>query len=165
MALGDGEEKPDVVSIERWLYRLALRAMDRLGRDGEPGPTVHFEESVRKQNVRASDEPQLQYHQPDEMMTENDVIPDRGTPTPEEAFYSDEMVAMVETALQGVKPEEREAFILSGIEGFTLKEIAAITEKPVKAVEGNLNAALEHLRKKLPAATPLREKLLHPKSA
>lgn len=166
MALGDGEEKPEVVSLERWLYRLALRAMDNLAHDGEDiGPTVHLEDSVRKPNVRASDEPQLQFHQPDEMMLEETVIADRNVATPEEIFYSDEMVGMIETALAGAKPDEREAFILSTIEGFTLAEIAAIAERKPAQVEADLRGALAHLRKGLPAATPLRELLLHPKIA
>jgi RNA polymerase sigma factor (sigma-70 family) len=165
MALGDGEERPELLSLERWLYRLARRAMDHLERDGEPVETVHLEVSVRKQNVRASDEPQLQFHQPDEMMTEEDIIADRGAPTPEETLYSDEMVAMVETALRGAKPHEREAFILSAIEGFTIKEIAAIAERPAREVEADLAAARDRLQRSLPRATPLRERLLRSRTA
>ena len=164
-ALGDGEEKPELLSLERWLYRLAKQSIDKLVHDGEPVATVHLEESVRTQNVRASDEPQLQYHQPDEMMLEETIIPDRSTPTPEEVFYSEEMVAMVETALAGAKPEEREAFILSAIEGFTLKEIAAIAERPTREIEAHLLAARERLQRALPRSTPLREQLLRSKSA
>jgi DNA-directed RNA polymerase specialized sigma24 family protein/ribosome-associated translation inhibitor RaiA len=165
MALGNEEERPELLSLERWLYRLAKRAMDHLELDGNDVDTVHLEVSVRKQNVRASDEPQLQYHQPDEMMTEEDVIADRGAPTPEETVYSDEMVAMVETALRGAKPHEREAFILNAIEGFTIKEIAAIAERPAPEVEADLTAARDRLQRSLPRATPLRERLLRSRTA
>lgn len=164
-ALGDGEEKPELLSLERWLYRLAKQAIDTLGRNGDPGEMVHLEDSVRKQNVRASDEPQLQFHQPDEMMLEETIIADRSAPTPEEVLYSEEMVAMVETALAGAKPAEREAFILSAIEGFTLKEIAAIAERPTREVEADLLAARERLQRALPRSAPLREHLLRTKSA
>ena len=165
MALSDSEEKPEVVSLERWLYRHAIRAIDRLTREEQPTGDVHLQESVRKPNVRASDEPQLQFHQPDEIMVEETVIADRSVATPEEIFYSEEMIAMIETALMGAKGEEREAFILSAIEGFTLQEIAVIAEKTPSAVEADLRGALAHLRKGLPASTPLREILLHPKIA
>lgn len=165
MALDDREEKPELLSLERWLYRLALRAMDQLSHDGDEVLTVHLEDSVRRQNVRGSDEPQLQYHQPDEMMLGENVIPDRSVPTPEEVAYSDEMVAMVETALRGAPREQREAFILSALEGFTVREIAAITERKAPQVEADLAAARDRLRKALPASTPLREKLLRAKSA
>ena len=165
MALSDGDEKPEMVSLERWLYRHAIRAIDRLARADESTGNVHLEESVRKPNVRASDEPQLQYHQPDEIMVEETVIADRSVATPEEIFYSEEMIAMIETALLGAKPQERETFILSAIEGFTLQEIAAIADRSPSAVEGELRGALAHLRKRLPASTPLREILLHRKIA
>ena len=164
-ALGDGEERPELLSLERWLYRLAIRSLNDLSQDSDPGIAVPLEESTRKPNVRASDEPMLQFHQPDEMMHGEDIIADRSAPTPEEVFYSDEMVAMIESALIGAKLAEREAFILSTVEGFTLAEIAAFAEKPSSAVEADLRAALQHLRKKLPASTPLREILLHPKIA
>ncbi|MDP9267882.1 MAG: sigma-70 family RNA polymerase sigma factor [Acidobacteriota bacterium] len=165
MALSDGDEKPEMVSLERWLYRHAIRAIERLAREDRSTGNVHLEESVRKPNVRASDEPQLQFHQPDEIMVEETVIADRSVATPEEIFYSEEMIAMIETELMGAKPEEREAFILSAIEGFTIREIAAIAEKPASAVEADVRGALAHLRKGLPASTPLREILLHPKIA
>lgn len=165
MALGDGEERPELLSLERWLYRLARSAMDKLERDGEPVATVHLEDSVRKPNVRASDEPQLQFHQPDEMMLEETIIPNRSAPTPEEVLYSEEMVAIVETALAGAKAEEREAFILNAIEGFTVKEIAAIAERPSREVEAHLLAARDRLQRALPRSTPMREHLLRSKSA
>jgi RNA polymerase sigma factor (sigma-70 family) len=165
MALGDGEERPELLSLERWLYHLARRAMAHLERESAPISAVHLEDSVRKVNVRASDEPQLQYHQPDEIMLEENVIPDRSVATPEELLYSDEMVAMLETALRGARPEEREAFILSVIEGFTIKEIAAIAEKPPREIEAHLLAARERLQKALPQSTPWRDRLLHSRSA
>ena len=65
-ALGDGQEKPERLALEPWLYRLAMRALDELSRpEGTNGGAVRLEESARKQNVRASDEPELQFHQPD----------------------------------------------------------------------------------------------------
>jgi RNA polymerase sigma factor (sigma-70 family) len=165
MALGDGEERPELLSLERWLYHLAKRAMAHLERAGAPISAVHLEDSVRKVNVRASDEPQLQFHQPDEIMLEENVIADRSVATPEELLYSDEMVAMLETALGGARPEEREAFILSVLEGFTVKEIAVIAEKPAREIEAHLVAARERLRKALPQSTPWRDRLLRSRTA
>src|SRR5438309_8727823 len=68
-AMGNGIEKPERLALEPWLYRLALRALDELADRGREEPeSVHFEESARRRNVRGSDEPQLQYHQPDETL-------------------------------------------------------------------------------------------------
>ena len=49
---------------------------------------VHLEDSARSQNVRASDEPELQFHQPDETLTRESAIADRRLATPEQAAVS-----------------------------------------------------------------------------
>ena len=126
-ALGD-DDRPEKLSLEPWLYRLALQAMNEMtARLHELESPVHLEDSRRRQNVEASDEPSLQFHQPDEGWTRESAIPDRRVSTPEQAAYSDEMIALVEAALRGVDRTDRETFLLYGIEGFSLVEIAAIT--------------------------------------
>src|SRR5580704_3164298 len=46
-ALGDGQEKPERLALEPWLYRLALRALDELSRmDETDGHAVHLEDSA-----------------------------------------------------------------------------------------------------------------------
>jgi DNA-directed RNA polymerase specialized sigma24 family protein/ribosome-associated translation inhibitor RaiA len=152
-ALGDGEEKPQVLGLEPWLYRLAIRAIDVIGRrDHEALPTISLDQSARKQNVRASDESQLQFHQPDEMFTRGDVTADLRTSTPEQIASSDELVMQVETALLGAKREDREAFILFAVEGFTPQEIAAISDRALEQVHASIGAARSHLKKTV--ATP-----------
>jgi len=146
-ALGDGE-KPERLALEPWLYRLALRAMDEMiAYADENNHSVHLEESARKRNVRASDEPELQFHQPDESITEETVIADRRVSTPEQIASSDEMLRLVETALRGTTRSAREAFILFAIEGFTPDEIAAITDRKLEEVRAAVTLAQEHLRK------------------
>ena len=69
-ALGNGQEKPERLALEPWLYRLALRALDDLSRtDDSDGHAVHLEDSARPRNVKGSDESELQFHQPDESIT------------------------------------------------------------------------------------------------
>jgi hypothetical protein len=57
------------------------------------------------------------------MLTEENVIPNRGAATPEDIAYSDEMLSLVQFALEGLDSIDREAFILHGIEGFSVEEI------------------------------------------
>jgi DNA-directed RNA polymerase specialized sigma24 family protein len=144
-ALGDGEEKPDRLALEPWLYRLALRSMDDL-RELDP-PDVHLEEPVRRPNVLASDEPQLQFHQPDETFTEETVIADRRTSTPEDIAYSDEMVRLVQSALGTAARVDREAFVLHALEGFSVEEIAAVTDREAEQVRTSIAAARACLRR------------------
>lgn len=145
-ALEDGD-KPERLALEPWLYRLALLSVDDLSRlDGDGSPAVPLEGSARKPNVRASDEPELQFNQPDESLTEESVIADRRLATPEDIASSDELIALVQVALLGSKPEDREALILHAMEGFTVEEIAAITDRKSEAVRDSIAAARNHVR-------------------
>jgi RNA polymerase sigma factor (sigma-70 family) len=146
-ALTDGPEKPERLALEPWLYRLALDALEELSRpEGSNGSAVHLEDSARKQNVRASDEPGLQFHQPDESMTEESIIADGRIATPEQIVGSDEMMRLIASALRDIKPAHREAFILHAIEGFGVDEISAITGAPPEHVSHSISAARAHLR-------------------
>ena len=145
-ALGDGD-RPEKLALEPWLYRLAMQSMDEMfAHLNELEVPIHLEDSRRKQNVQASDEVALQYHQPDEGWTRESVIADRRVTTPEQAAYSDEMTALVEAALRGADRTDREAFLLYGIEGFSLNEIAAITGRHPEAVRESVQRARERVR-------------------
>ncbi len=159
-ALGDGD-KPERLALEAWLYRLSLRAVDELARRSqEEVVSIPLEHPARQPNFRASYEPQLQYHQPDEDIVTRDIIPDPRLATPEASAASVEMVNLVEIALLSAKREDREAFLLFAIEGFTPEEIAAISDRPVEAVRASISAAREHLRKTLPVPDEFKDKLL-----
>jgi DNA-directed RNA polymerase specialized sigma24 family protein len=147
-ALGDGWEKPERLALEPWLYRLALRALDDLCRvDESDGHAVHLEDSARSRNVKASDEPGLQFHQPDESITGETVIPDTRVSTPEQILASDEILRVIASSLRDLGPGPREAFILHAIEGFSTDEIVAITGLPADRVLTFISAARDHLRK------------------
>jgi len=145
-ALSDGS-RPEKIALEPWLYRLAIQAMDEMSaRLNDLESPVHLEDSRRRQNVEASDEAVLQFHQPDEGWTKESSIPDRRLTTPEQAAYSDEMVGLVQAALRGVDRADREAFLLYGIEGFSLAEIAVITARNPEAVLESINRARTQVR-------------------
>jgi DNA-directed RNA polymerase specialized sigma24 family protein/ribosome-associated translation inhibitor RaiA len=147
-ALGDGQEKPEKLALEPWLYRQALRALDRLSHTDESnGKAVHLEDSARRPNVRGNDEPKLQFHQPDEAITGEMVIADSRIATPEQIIASDELLRLIASALRDLASAAREAFILHAIEGFTVEEIVAITGQPAEGVLRSISAARDHLRK------------------
>ncbi|HTE89195.1 MAG TPA: HPF/RaiA family ribosome-associated protein [Terriglobales bacterium] len=159
-ALGDGGEKPERLALEPWLYRLAIRSIDDLSSSHQESlSSVPLEESVRKRNVRASDEAELQFHQPDETFTEETVIPDRRTATPEDIAYSDEMVSLVQYALDGTSRADREVFILHAIEGFSVDEIVAITDRKPGEIMSSIVATREHLRRSPPLGNRSNNKL------
>jgi DNA-directed RNA polymerase specialized sigma24 family protein len=160
-ALGDGAEKPERIALEPWIYRLAMRAMDDLAAaDTDSNASVHLEDSARKRNVRGSDEPELQFHQPDETLTGESTIADRRASTPEEIASSDELINLVQFALDGASRSDREAFILNAMEGFSVEEISIITDKTAKDVQKSIANARDHLRRSTPIADRFKEKLL-----
>jgi RNA polymerase sigma factor (sigma-70 family) len=137
-ALGD-QDRPEKMTLEPWLYRLALEAIAEM--------TAHLhEDSRRRQNVQASDEAVLQFHQADEGWTRESTIADWRVASPEQNTYSDEMDALVQSALEGVDRIDREAFLLYGIEGFSLTEIASITGRHSEAVRESVQRARECVR-------------------
>jgi DNA-directed RNA polymerase specialized sigma24 family protein/ribosome-associated translation inhibitor RaiA len=145
---GDGEEKPERLSLEPWLYRLALHALDDLSRSDESdGHAVPLEDSMRPRNVRASDEAELQFHQPDESITGATVIRDDRIATPEQIMASDETLLVIASTLRSIQPRAREAFILYAIEGFAVDEISAITGLKAEGVVASIATARDHLRK------------------
>ncbi len=160
-ALDDQQERPQPLSLERWLYRLSLQAMSELAESNEEHlPAVPLEQSARKPNVRGSSDSQLQYHQPDEMLHEEDVIADRRAWTPEDIASSDEILALVEASLVRTAPSDREAFVLFAVEGFSVEEIAAATDRRPQQVRLSISNARNHLKKELPVSRALRERLL-----
>ena len=160
-ALGDGGEKPERLALEPWLYRLALHALGDLAAHGfEDLPSIHLEDSARRPNVRASDEHTLQFHQPDETLTEENVIPDRASATPETIAVNDEMVNLVQYALRDLDRDHREVFLLHGIEGFTVEEISAITDRKPAEIQSSISVARDHLRRFAPIVHRFREKML-----
>ena len=157
-ALSEAEEKPELLSLERWLYRLAIQAIRRLSAEnGEAAiSAVPLEQSARRPNVRASDDSELQFHQPDEMFLEESVIADRRVFTPEQIAESDETIALIEAALRGARHQDREAFILYAIEGFTEEEIAAATDRTTEEVNQSLHAARARLQAQRPRSQVIR---------
>ena len=127
---------------------MALQALDELSRTDESnGNAVCLEESARRPNVKGSDEPGLQFHQPDESITGATVIADSRVATPEQIMASDEILRLIASALRDLGSGPREAFILHTIEGFSVGEIAGITGLPTDRIVAFISAAREHLRK------------------
>ena len=131
-AFGEQHDKPERIKLEPWLYRLAKQAIDRL-----------------------SSENREERH-----VAQEDAIPDPSADTPEELAARYELINLVETTLRNAGRNERESFILYTIEGFTLEEVADITNCSVEEVRAAIRRAREHLQRALPIKDPLKEKLV-----
>lgn len=163
-ALGDSQDRPEKVTLEPWLYRLAMRAIDDVvNRNRDQVVGIPLEQAAKRDDRDVSvgtDEGVLQFHQPDEAVANEDLIADARVATPEATFYNEEMVSLVESALLKAHPQDREAFLLYVIEGFTPDEIAVISERPVDQVKKSVVSARDYLRKVLPVPDEFKNKLL-----
>ena len=71
---------------------------------------------------------------------------------------SDEMIRLVQYAMAGATPSDREAFILYAIEGFMIDEVAAITDRKTDDVLSSISLVRERLRRSPPIANHFRDK-------
>jgi RNA polymerase sigma factor (sigma-70 family) len=145
--------------------------MDRLGNQLDSATrSVRLEHAETPPAPDVDNEEMLQFYQSDERVTNENLIADRRGSTPEDDASRGELMAMVERALRGATPNQREAFLLFTLEGFRLAEIAAITERTAEQVQHDIKVAREHLRRSLVAAGERRQKLVadragHPRTA
>ena len=79
--------------------------------------------------------------------------------TPEEIAYTDEIVRLVQFALRGAGPGDREAFILHALEGFSAEEIASITDRKLEHVQEAISRARAQLRRAFPSNNPFSRKM------
>ncbi|MBV9669991.1 MAG: sigma-70 family RNA polymerase sigma factor [Acidobacteriales bacterium] len=148
-ALDEHAQHPDLLSIEQWLYRLAMQAVDIVAERNRSIGDVHIEEPRGEQNVSGSDENYLQYHQPDDQLFVEDFIPDQTRSNPEQIVYSRESIDQVGGALACLNAQDRDAFVLYALEGFSVPEIAHIAQRTEQQVHDSLHNARATLNKQL----------------
>ena len=149
-ALGDEFERPERLKIEPWLYRLAREAIDRVALGDGDSASVSLEHRHGVQNVQASDEARLQFHQPDDRLLEEDTIADGRADNPEQLAVHRELIKLVQLALRGAGRPVREVFILHAVEGFSPEEITVITNHTLEEVHASIRKARQHLQRALP---------------
>jgi RNA polymerase sigma factor (sigma-70 family) len=149
-ALDEHVPRPEKIALEPWLYRLSRSAMDRLGNQlGSTKHPVRLDEDGLGTGYGHDGEEMMEFYHPDELVTNEELIADRRTLTPESEAQRGELMMMVERALRDATPQQREAFLLSTLEGFRHTEIALITECTVAQVEADVRAAREHVQRTL----------------
>ncbi|HXB19879.1 MAG TPA: sigma-70 family RNA polymerase sigma factor [Candidatus Solibacter sp.] len=159
-ALSQDEAKPETLSLDSWFNRLVLRAFRVLAESNADTAGVSLDAPAGVQNVTGSDENVLQYHQPDDSLPEESVIADPSLQTPEEIFANEEMVAQLDLVLHKVRPQDREAFVLYSVEGFTVNEIARISDQPPEHIRERIHHARKRIQQELPPHNEFKRSLL-----
>ncbi len=159
-ALDEHRDKPERMRLEPWLYRLASDAIDRLASsDGDEG-RIPLERSSDTGEAHDTVEPLAQFSEPEGRLYVENAIVDSEAQSPEDIAARNELIELVERSLRDAGRDQREAFILYTIEGFTVEEIADIANHPVEKVRADIRSAREHLQKTLPLRDPLKDKLV-----
>jgi len=159
-ALSHDDGRSSLLSPESWFHRLAVEAIRHLIKSNADTGDLSLDASARSQNVTGSDENVLQYHQPDDSLNEENVISDSSVRTPEEIFADEEMVGQLDLILHEVKTQDREAFVLYTLEGFTIAEIARLAGRPPEQVRKSIQQARERVQQQLPEENQYRRSLL-----
>jgi RNA polymerase sigma-70 factor (ECF subfamily) len=68
---------------------------------------------------------------------------------PEEVLEQRELAALIEQALEGLTPPQREAFVLRYVEGYTYEEIAELTHTTIDALKMRVHRARKVLQSTL----------------
>jgi DNA-directed RNA polymerase specialized sigma24 family protein/ribosome-associated translation inhibitor RaiA len=158
-ALSDEFEKPERMKIEPWLHRLAREAIDCVAAGDCSSATVSLEGRHGVQNVQASDEARLQFHQPDDRLLEDGAIADGRADNPELMAVRQELIKLVQLALHDAGRSVREVFILHAVEGFSPEEIAVITNHTLEEVRAYIRKARQHLQRALPLQDAFKNRL------
>lgn len=162
-ALDDDTERPERLALEPWLYRMAREAIDRLSRDTAARDGWVSLES--DQQPEEGEEPEegaeaVVHRHLAEVTPSGNTLPDESNESPEEQVATDEMIGMVDLALRDARPADREAFVLYVFEGFTVEEIAGITDKRKEEVHQAIKRAREHVRHSIPVEDRLKTSIL-----
>jgi RNA polymerase sigma factor (sigma-70 family) len=159
-ALDEQRDKPERMRLEPWLYRLAVDAIGHLASGNGDEGRMPLERSPETGEARETDEPIAQFSEPEGRLYVENAIIDSAAQTPEDIAARNELIELVERSLRDGGRDQREAFILFTVEGFTVEEIADITNHPPQKVRADILAAREHLQKALPLRDPLKDKLV-----
>jgi RNA polymerase sigma factor (sigma-70 family) len=159
-ALGASENGAEQMALEPWFYRLAIQSMNDLTSRASQGTTDLRLDGSALVDVSISDDSEFQFRQPEEFLSEGDQIVDRAAANPEDIAYVDELISLVEYALAPASRSDREVFILHALEGFSVIEIAAITDRKPEEIQSSIGAARAKLRRSAPSWKRLREKQL-----
>jgi RNA polymerase sigma factor (sigma-70 family) len=159
-SLDEQHDKPERMRLEPWLYRLAVDAIGHLASGNGDEGRMPLERSPKTGEARDTEESVAQFSEPEGRLYVENAIIDSTAQTPEDIAARNELIELVERSLSDAGRDQREAFILFTIEGFTVEEIADITSHPPQQVRADIRTAREHLQKALPLRDPLKDKLV-----
>jgi RNA polymerase sigma factor (sigma-70 family) len=156
LAFEEYQKNPPKLPLDRWLVMLAMKYIRneiRWLRQGHED-FVELDENIPdippEEQVNQLGEERLYFYQPDEDIQMEDVVADPKAETPEQIVeMTDEVRQLAKECLSDVPQEWRDAFVLSHVQGFSVREIAEITNRDEAKVKKDLQQAESCVNKKL----------------
>lgn len=151
---------PERVERNRWFYLLAVNAIRRLSHPDEAAAegTLSLEGELAPDESAETE--RYEFFQPDDEVQLQDIMPDQAMATPEEITYSNEMMTLLELALGRLSPQHREDLVLFALEGFTLRELSLLSQRPATEVYNGLLEARRQLGQQTDLPVELRHLLV-----
>jgi RNA polymerase sigma factor (sigma-70 family) len=119
-----------IEQVSAWLYRVARNLIINHGkRMREEALPVYYDEDGEEE-------------------TADRFLPD-DAPTPEDAYFHAFVMDELEQALSELPAEQREAFVLTELDGLPVKEVAEAAEVPLNTLLSRKHYAVLYLRKRL----------------
>lgn len=147
----------------RWFYLLAVEAIQRLAGQSDQHYFGETSDSLDRELTEGEirrEEQEYEAFAAFEQPELADIIPDPSAATPEDVAYSNEVVTLLQVALDRLPPRQREDLALFAIEGFTLDELAMLSRRPPEEVRRDLSQANDHLARQQDIPGELRQILV-----
>lgn len=145
----------------RWFYLLAVSAIGRLAALTDQHYLGQTSDSLDREITPAETrrEEEFEFLDPVEETELRDIMPDPDMANPEQIAYSNEVVDLLQSALNHLDRRQREDLVLFAIEGFTIEELAMISGRKAEQARADLRRAGEALARQPGVAGDLRERL------
>jgi RNA polymerase sigma factor (sigma-70 family) len=151
----DFVRNPEAHRGDGWLIGLAREYLEARARHprSERVSTIHLEAHVPEtppaEEVTTLGEEILYFHEPEEYLTVEDIIPDLKAPTPEQELEMQELRSFLNAALAAMPKDWRRALVLRYVEGLQGAALAEALGRPEPEVDRILEEARAALRRKL----------------
>jgi RNA polymerase sigma factor (sigma-70 family) len=148
-------KEPPARRLGGWLIERARKylAAEVKRSRSERKRTVHIEEDVPEtppqQFVSTLGDEILDFHEPDEDLRLEDIVPDLTVPTPEQETVAAELRQCVDEALAGLPSTWRRAVLLRHINGLAGAALAGALGRPEAETDRMLDHARAYLRQRL----------------
>ena len=141
-------DRPEALPLDQWMLQVARRVLNsRFLEFRAAREEVHSEE--RADTSSRWDDEDLNFYQPDEVLSLEDLIRDEHSVDPERLLAQEEAKDELQKAIASLPHVVREPFVLFALEGLNSDEVAMILDRSPREIVQDVETARLELRKRL----------------